>query len=52
MNGYIRKLIRQRRKLHKKAKQTNKPNDWAHFRKLRNLVINEVRKQKQNILKD
>ena len=51
MNGHIRKLIRQRYRLHNKAKHTNIPEDWANFRKSRNLVISEVRKAKLDYFK-
>jgi hypothetical protein len=46
MNEYIRRLMRQRNRLHKFAKRRNLPTDWAQFRIARNKVIMEVRKAK------
>ncbi|KAK6187305.1 hypothetical protein SNE40_005366 [Patella caerulea] len=46
MNGYIRRIIRKRNRLHKKAKRSNLPEDWAKFRYQRNHVTGEVRRVK------
>ncbi|MEW8547607.1 MAG: reverse transcriptase family protein, partial [Candidatus Thiodiazotropha sp.] len=48
INGIIRKLIRKRKRLHRKAKKTNDQLIWQKFRKIRNTVTNEIRKSKQN----
>lgn len=48
INGIIRKLIRKRKRLHRKAKKTNDQLIWQNFRKTRNSVTNEIRKSKQN----
>ena len=44
----IRKLIRKRKRLHRKAKKNNDQFLWQKFKKTRNTVINEIRKSKQN----
>ena len=41
----IRKLIRKRKRLPRKAKKNN--DQWQKFKKTRNTVINEIRKSKQ-----
>lgn len=46
MNNDIRKLIRKRAKLHKKAKQNNTDFHWSKFRKIRNDVTTLIRKSK------
>ena len=46
INNKIRRLIRKRKRVHRKAKSTNLPNHWANFRKIRNSVIAEIRKVK------
>ena len=48
INGEIRKLIRKRRRLHKKAKNTNNEHDWSKFRKTRNRCVNLVKVAKAN----
>ena len=48
INGMIRKLIRKRKRLHRKAKKNNDQFLWQKFKKTRNTVINEIRKSKQN----
>lgn len=48
INGIIRKLIRKRKRLYRKAKKTNGQLIWHEFRKPRNSVTNEIRKSKQN----
>ena len=39
MHNEIRKLIRQRKRIHKKAKQTNSDIIWNKFRKIRNKIV-------------
>ena len=46
MTNEIRLLIKQRGKMHKKAKQSNLKADWDNFRTFRNNVISKVRKRK------
>ncbi|KAK6171744.1 hypothetical protein SNE40_018180 [Patella caerulea] len=46
MNGYIRRIIRKRNRLHKKAERSNLPEDWAKFRNQRYHVTAEVRRVK------
>lgn len=46
MHNEIRTEIRRRRRLHKKAKHTNNPDDWKKFRTQRNKVITLVREAK------
>ncbi|MEW8185640.1 MAG: reverse transcriptase family protein [Candidatus Thiodiazotropha endolucinida] len=46
INGLIRKLIRKRKRLYRRAKRTNVQQVWQNFRKTRNTVINEIRKSK------
>ncbi|MES9881747.1 MAG: reverse transcriptase family protein [Sedimenticola sp.] len=46
VTGHIRKLIRQRKRLYRKAKRTNTITNWAKFRTKRNLVIAEIKKAK------
>ena len=46
INGLIRKLIRKRKRLYRRAKRTNEQQVWQNFRKTRNTVINEIRKSK------
>ena len=42
----IRKLIRKRKRLYRRAKRTNNHYQWLKFKRTRNLVINEIRKSK------
>ncbi len=42
----IRRKSRKRDRLHRKAKQTNMPDHWSHFRKARNEVISLLRSEK------
>jgi hypothetical protein len=42
----IRNKIRQRNRIHYKAKTTNNPDHWKQFREIRNEVIDLVRKTK------
>ena len=46
MNNKIRNRIRQRNRIHYKAKTTNNPDHWKKFREIRNEVIDLVRKAK------
>lgn len=48
MNGTIRQLMRKRNKTHYKAKITNNPQHWHSYRHLRNRVIDEIRKAREN----
>ncbi|XP_045210645.2 uncharacterized protein LOC123562055 [Mercenaria mercenaria] len=50
MNGSIRKLIRKRNRIHKIAETSNDPTTWANFRKIRNEVINLIRKTKSEYI--
>ena len=46
MTNEIRALIKQRGKIHKKAKRSNSKKDWDNFRAFRNDVISKIRKRK------
>ena len=46
MHNEIRKLIRQRKRIHKKAKQTNSDIIWNKFRKIRNKMVKKIRSAK------
>ena len=46
MHNEIRKLIRQRKRVHKQAKRTNNDHKWAKYRRLRNKVIQKARTAK------
>ncbi len=46
VNGHIRKLIRKRKRLYRRAKRTNINEHWASFRSQRNLVTSEIKKAK------
>lgn len=46
VNGHIRKLIRKRKRLYRRAKRTNNDTCWANFRAQRNKVISEIKKAK------
>ena len=46
LNNSTKKLIRQRNRAHVKAKQSNNPNAWSKFRKIRNKCISVVWKSK------
>lgn len=46
----IKRLIRQRKRLHKRAKTLNNESAWADFRKKRNEVVSALRKAKQDYL--
>ena len=48
MNNEIRLKMRQRNRVHKKAKSTNSITHLEKFRKLRNEVISLIRKSKEN----
>ncbi|MCG7869883.1 MAG: hypothetical protein JAY74_26365 [Candidatus Thiodiazotropha taylori] len=50
INGMIRKLIRKRKRLYRRAKRTNIQQVWQKFKKTRNTVINEIRKSQQEYL--
>lgn len=46
MNNRIRRAIRQRNRMHKRAKKSNLPDHWQKFRKIRNSTVNLIRKEK------
>ena len=43
MHNEVRKLIRQRKRLQKKAKVNNDASKWAKFRRVRNKITNKIR---------
>ena len=45
-NGLVRKLIRRRKRAHKKAKRLDAAESWKTFRKLRNEVIAAIKVSK------
>ncbi len=47
-NSAIRKLIRKRHRVHKRAKSLNNEYTWSKFRKIRNEVTNLIRKCKND----
>lgn len=47
MNKSIRLKLRKRNHIHRKAKLTNCPNHWRHYRELRNEIISMVRNAKE-----
>ncbi|PJE78267.1 hypothetical protein CI610_02800 [invertebrate metagenome] len=48
LTNMVRRMIRKRKYLHRKAKRSGNEDDWANFRKLRNLCVNAIRKSKSN----
>ena len=48
MTNEIRKLIRQKRRVHSKAKRFNRETDWIQFRNIRNKVISTIRKARDD----
>lgn len=49
MHNEIRKLIRKRKRIHKRAKASNNDqNIWEQYRKTRNEVVSAIRKAKNN----
>ena len=48
INNNVRRAIRKRNRLNKRAKRTNNPEHWLKFRKFRNKTVNLIRKQKQD----
>ncbi|ESO91659.1 hypothetical protein LOTGIDRAFT_163388 [Lottia gigantea] len=46
MNGYIRRILRKRNRIHRQAKLFDSPNSWSEFRKFRNFVTSEIRRVK------
>ena len=48
MTSLIRKMIRKRKRLHKKAKKSNCQQDWNKFKKIRNQCVNVVKQAKLN----
>ena len=45
---YANKLIRQRKRLHKKAKRMNTVQIWRKFKKIRNKIVKEIKSSKLN----
>ena len=52
INDEIRILIEKRKKIHKKAKQSNREADWRKFRQFRNYVILKIRHRKSEFLNE
>ena len=48
MHNEIRVLIRQRKRIHKKAKKNNNALFWSKYRKIRNKVVKVIRSSKIN----
>ena len=48
MHNEIRVLIRQRKRIHKKAKKNNNAQFWSKYRKIRNKVVKVIRSSKIN----
>ncbi len=48
MKGNIRKLIRQRHRLHQRAKRSNTDHAWLQFRQKRNEVTQHIRRAKSD----
>ncbi|VDI21638.1 Hypothetical predicted protein [Mytilus galloprovincialis] len=46
MNNYIRRTIRKRNRIYKKAKKANSPENWLQFRRSRNKTVNVIRNEK------
>ena len=47
-NNKLRKLLRQKNKMHKNAKYTNSVVDWEHFRECRNKYTEHLRSSEKN----
>jgi hypothetical protein len=52
INDEIRLLIFEKSKIHKVAKQSNSPEDWAKFRQTRNNLTSKIRERKREYLED
>ena len=52
INEEIRLLIAEKNKIHKKAKQSNKEEDWANFRRFRNKVVEKIRQRKKEYVEE
>ncbi|XP_053383769.1 uncharacterized protein LOC128549981 [Mercenaria mercenaria] len=50
MNNNIRKNIRKRKRIYRKAKRTNSPNHWHKFRQVRNETVLLIREAKSQYL--
>ena len=46
INNEIKLLIAEKYKVHKTAKQSNKTEDWANFRQIRNTLTSKIRQRK------
>ena len=51
MTCHIRKLICKRDRLFKKFKRTSNPAVWVHFKKVRNSIVNAIRRAKINFFR-
>ena len=52
INDEIRILIEKRKKIHKKAKQSNREADWRKFCQIRNYVILKIRHRKREFVNE
>ena len=50
INNFIKRKIRQRKRLYKKVKNSNSPNHWSKFKRARNEIIDLIRKSKQKYI--
>ena len=48
----LKRLIRKRKRLYRKAKTTNNVHDWLMFRTLRNEIITKIRQTKGQAILD
>ena len=49
VSGHIRRLIRRRKRAHRKAKRLDTPESWRKFRKLRNEASKAIKSAKQDL---
>ena len=49
VSGHIRRLIRRRKRAHRKAKRLDTPESWRKFRKLRNEANKAIKSAKQDL---
>jgi len=52
VNEEIRLIISEKNIIHKKARRTNKEDDWANFRRFRNKVIDKIRQRKRDYIEE
>ena len=50
ITNLIKRKIRQRKRLYRKAKNSNSSNHWSRFKRVRNEVIDLIRKSKQKYI--